>query len=101
MQYSAFNGNVALKAAATSLHLEPAQRNEIDKASWQQSLQVARLVLEKVITDPTKGSISYLAPKVMKIKGYRTPRWAKMFTHTVEIGNHKFYKPVDKVVARL
>lgn len=101
MQYSVFNNNPALKAAAISLHLEPKQRNEIDKANWKQAVQVAQMVLEKTITDPTKGSISYLAPKVMKLKGYKTPKWAKVFTHTVEIGNHKFYKPVDKVVASL
>ena len=101
MQYSAFNDNAALKAAATSLHLEPIQRNSIDKANWLQAVQVATMVLEKSIPDPTKGSVSYLAPKVMKLKGYRTPKWAKVFAHTVEIGNHKFYKPVDKVVASL
>lgn len=95
-QYSIFNDNPALKAAAMSLHLEPRQKNPIDKNSWTQSTEIAELVIRKQITDPTKGATHYLADKVMKIKGYKYPRWSREYQLVAIVDNHKFYKQKER-----
>jgi spore germination cell wall hydrolase CwlJ-like protein len=92
-QYSIFNNNPALKAAATSLHIEPRQKNKIDNESWERSVEVAKLVLAGKVSDPTDGATHYIADKVMKSKGYRYPRWSKQYTQVAEIGGHRFFKP--------
>ncbi len=95
-QYSIFNDNPILQAAAMSLHVEPTQKNVIDKESWKRSLQVAQDVLERRVPDPTNGATHYLAPKVMKSKNYRYPKWSKKFELVNVIDNHKFYKEPRK-----
>jgi spore germination cell wall hydrolase CwlJ-like protein len=100
-QYSVFNDNPALRAAAMSLHLEPKQKNVIDKAGWDQAVKVAQDVMRKQVPDPTEGATHYLADKVMRAKGYVYPRWSKEYKMVVVIDNHKFYKPIDKKVASL
>lgn len=92
-QYSIFNDNAELIAAAKSLDKNPDLKNEIDEESWKTAVEVARLVMNKEVADPTKGSTHYLAPKVMKIKGYKYPKWSKQYTLVAVIDNHKFYKP--------
>jgi spore germination cell wall hydrolase CwlJ-like protein len=92
-QYSIFNGNVELIAAAKSPDKNPDLKNEIDEESWKTAVEVARLVMNKEVTDPTKGSTHYLAPKVMKIKGYKYPKWSVQYKLVAVIDNHKFYKP--------
>ena len=99
-QYSIFNDNPALRLAAMSPTILPAQKNEVDEAGWQESLQVARLVLNGKVIDPTNGSTHYLAPKVMKLKKYKYPKWSKQYTLVTVIDNHRFYKPVDKRAVR-
>lgn len=91
-QYSIFNNNPELVAAAKNLHLPPARKNVIDQRSWEEAQKVAELVIKRRITDPTNGSTHYLAPKLMKSKGYRYPKWSKEYTLVVVIDNHKFYK---------
>ena len=91
-QYSIFNDNPALKAAAMSPHLEPRQKNIIDKASWEQAKHVARMVLTGSISDPTMGSTHYLADKVMRQKGYIYPRWSKEYIQVAVIGGHRLFK---------
>ena len=91
-QYSIFNGNPALRAAAMSPHLEPIQKNEIDKQDWAASMKVAESVLKKEVEDPTKGATHYIAPIVMRQKRYTTPGWTKTFTKMGTIGNHVFFK---------
>lgn len=100
-QYSIFNDNPALRAAAMSMHLEPKQKNVIDKAGWDQAVKVAQDVMRKQVPDPTEGATHYLADKVMKLKGYKYPKWSKEYKMVVMIDNHRFYKPVDKKVASL
>jgi spore germination cell wall hydrolase CwlJ-like protein len=95
-QYSIFNDNIDLRLAAMSPTILPSQKNEIDNAGWQESLKVARLVLSGKVTDPTEGATHYLAPKVMKSKKYKYPKWSKQYTLVAVIDNHRFYKPVDK-----
>jgi spore germination cell wall hydrolase CwlJ-like protein len=92
-QYSIFNNNPALRAAAQSLHLDPMQKNPIDKGSWKKAQHVADIVFRRKVSDPTDGSTHYLAPAVMRIKGYVYPKWSKQYTLTTVIDNHKFYKP--------
>lgn len=99
-QYSIFNNNPALKAAAMSLHLEPKQKNIIDKESWKKALAVAKIVIRKEINDPTNGATHYLAPTVMKLKRYKYPQWSKEYKLLAVIDNHRFYKIVDKQVAK-
>lgn len=92
-QYSIFNGNDELLAAATSLHIEPKQKNPIDQKSWAQALHVAQAVLKKSVVDPTNGATHYIADKVMKIKGYKYPKWAFQYKQVAAIENHRFYVP--------
>ena len=97
-QYSIFNDNPALRAAAMSLHVEPKQKNIIDNASWEKAVRVAEKVMRRQVPDPTKGSTHYLAPAVMASKGYTYPKWSKEYSLVAVIDNHKFYKPLDKSV---
>ena len=92
-QYSIFNDNPALRAAAMSLHIEPEQKNVIDQASWIESIAVARAVLHRAVPDPTGGATHYLADRLMRIKGYRYPRWSKQYIQVASIDRHRFFKP--------
>lgn len=91
-QYSVFNNNHELRAAATSLHLQPKQRNVIDQNSWDQALRVARMVVKKTVKDPTNGATHYIADRVMKSKGYTYPKWSRQYQVVAVIENHKFFK---------
>lgn len=95
-QYSIFNNNPALKAAAMSLHLEPKQKNIIDKESWKKALAVAKIVIRKEINDPVMGSTHYISDNVMKTKGYLYPKWSKEYTQVAIIGEHRFFKEKTK-----
>lgn len=92
-QYSIFNNNPELRAAAQSLILPPKKKNSIDEDSWKSAQDVADIVFRRKVEDPTNGSTHYLAPKVMKAKGYIYPRWSRQYTLVAVIDNHKFYKP--------
>jgi spore germination cell wall hydrolase CwlJ-like protein len=74
-QYSVFNSNAALQLVALSFHLEPKQYNIIDKATWAQSFDIAKMVLQRSIQDPTNGATHYVAPAVMREKNYVYPNW--------------------------
>jgi spore germination cell wall hydrolase CwlJ-like protein len=97
-QYSIFNNNPELRTAAMSLHLEPRQKNIIDKAGWDQAMMIAIDVFQRKIPDPTNGSTHYLAPIVMKAKGYKYPQWSKQYQLVAVIDNHRFYK--EKVISK-
>jgi spore germination cell wall hydrolase CwlJ-like protein len=97
-QYSVFNNNPTLRSIATSLHLIPKQKNDIDKQGWEMAMKVAHQVAHRMVPDPTNGSTFYLADKVMKSKGYRYPKWSKQYKMVAVIDNHKFYKPTEKIV---
>ena len=103
-QYSIFNDNPALKAAAMSPHLEPRQKNIIDKAGWEKAVAVAKAVIRKEVDDPTNGATHYLSPVAMKALGYQYPAWSRLFKKVAMIDNHIFFKDnklVDKQVASL
>jgi len=91
-QYSIFNNNPALQAAALSPHLEPTQKNIIDQESWKQALIVAQKVMRNQADDPTFGATHYLAPKLMVLKKFKYPKWSKQYKMVVMIDGHKFYK---------
>ena len=93
-QFSIFNNNPALRMAAMSLNVEPRQKNVIDVASWQRAVSIARAVYRKEISDPTLGATHYLAPVVMKAKGYIIPKWARKFIFKGKIDNQLFYKEI-------
>jgi spore germination cell wall hydrolase CwlJ-like protein len=95
-QYSIFNNNPALRAAAMSKDLVPITKDPIDQESWQKSVLVASMVMDGTMSDPTNGATAYLAPKIMKLKGYIYPKWSKEYKKVAIIDNHHFYKPVDK-----
>lgn len=92
-QYSIFNNNPELFLAATSLHIEPNQKNPIDQKSWAQAVLIANKVLKKAVNDPTNGATHYIAHKLMKIKGYKYPKWAYQYKQVAVIENHHFYTP--------
>lgn len=91
-QYSVFNDNPKLKAAATNLHILPYYKNSIDQKSWERAVKIARLVMNRSVKDPTNGATHYLAPVLMKAKKYRYPKWSKQYTVVSVIDGHKFYK---------
>lgn len=91
-QYSIFNNNPALRSVATSLHLLPEQKNNIDQKSWEMAVRVAKIVIYGLTPDPTNGATHYIADKVMKVKNYRYPKWSKQYQLMATIQNHKFYK---------
>jgi spore germination cell wall hydrolase CwlJ-like protein len=93
MQYSIFNNNPALRAAAKSPYIEPRQKNTIDNESWARSVDVAQMVLAGKVADPTDGATHYIADQVMRAKGYKYPRWSRQYTQVAEIGGHRFFKP--------
>lgn len=95
-QFSIFNNNPALLAAAKSAIIEPMQKNTIDSASWAESMRVAGLVLGGKTADPTAGATHYIADRVMKLKGYKYPKWSRTFTHVATIGRHRFFKKPDR-----
>jgi spore germination cell wall hydrolase CwlJ-like protein len=98
-QYSIFNNNPALKAAALNKNLVPPLKNAIDKVSWNDANGVAYDVMLGIATDPTNGSTHYIAPNVMKAKRYVYPKWSRQFILVAVIDNHVFYKqPVKKNV---
>jgi spore germination cell wall hydrolase CwlJ-like protein len=91
-QYSIFNDNPTLKAAAMSLNVTPKHKNVVDEAAWPKAMEVARAVLRKAVPDPTKGSTHYLAPEAMAALGYEYPEWSKQYRMVAVIHGHKFYK---------
>lgn len=91
-QYSIFNNNPELRAAAMSPHIEPKQKNIIDQKSWDSAMKVANMVIQRVVKDPTNGATHYLAPMVMKAKNYRYPKWSKQYKLVAVIDGHKFFK---------
>lgn len=91
-QYSIFNDNPSLRAAAMNLDVEPNHKNYVDQQAWPKVVEVARAVFRKKVEDPTYGSTHYLAPVAMEILGYKYPRWAEEYRHVVTIHGHKFFK---------
>lgn len=91
-QYSIFNNNPELVAAAKSEHIQPRQKNQIDQRSWERAMRVATVVMHGLVPDPTNGATHYLAPALMKIKRYKYPKWSKQYTLVSTIDGHKFYK---------
>jgi len=93
MQYSVFNDNPEMIAAARNLHIKPPIKNAVDRESWDKAKKVAEAVLKRKSPDPTDGAVNYLAPAAMKSFGYAYPTWTKTFLPTTVIDNHHFYKP--------
>lgn len=91
-QYSVFNDNPALRAAAMDPHLKPHKSNPIDQKSWNQAVMVARVAMHNLVADPTNGATHYLAPKLMKTKKFKYPKWSRQYTLVKVIDGHKFYK---------
>jgi spore germination cell wall hydrolase CwlJ-like protein len=92
-QYSIFNDNPALRAAAMSLDVEPKHKNYVDQQAWPKAVAVAKAVLQRKVPDPTKGSTHYLAPAAMEALGFTYPKWSEQYTLVTVIAGHKFYKP--------
>lgn len=87
-QYSIFNDNPALRAAALDPNIEPHQKNVIDKQSWKDAMKIAQDVMRDKLEDPTNGSTHYVAFNSLK----RIPKWVHIFSKTISIGNHTFFK---------
>ena len=76
-----------------SLHLEPKQKNIIDKASWQRAVKVANDVLGKKVVDPVNRSTHYVAYKSLT----HIPQWTRSFKKVAVIDNHTFFIQKEKV----
>jgi spore germination cell wall hydrolase CwlJ-like protein len=96
-QYSVFNDNPALVAAAKNPQIEPSRVGMTDTVAWKLAVSVAQKVLRKKVKDPTKGSTHYLAPAAMEALGYEYPQWSREFEMTTVIYSHQFYKQEKKV----
>lgn len=95
-QYSVFNNNPGLRAAAMSHQLEPDQKNLVDRSSWNLAQAVAYDVYTRKVADPTDGATFYVADRVMKAKGYRYPKWTRQYKVVAVIENHRFFKNQPK-----
>jgi N-acetylmuramoyl-L-alanine amidase len=90
-QYSVFNNNDYLRRVAMDVSKEPNQKNDIDKVSWNKAKEIAALVMNRKVQDPTHGSTHYIADKIMKKMHYRYPKWTKEFKQVAVIGDHRFF----------
>lgn len=54
--------------------------------AWEASLEIAERVLRGEEADLTQGALFYHAH-------YVNPSWSEVFKQTVEIGQHRFYRP--------
>ena len=59
--------------------------NKSNNKAWKESLNVALLVLQGIIKDPTKGAMFFHEKRV-------NTGWGRSFTRTALIGNHIFYR---------
>lgn len=91
-QYSIFNDNPSLRAAAMSLKVDPKHKNIVDEWAWEKAKKVAQIVMRRKVPDPTKGSTHYLAPVAMEALGYEYPEWSKQYKLVTVIHGHKFYR---------
>lgn len=91
-QYSIFNDNPSLRAAALSLNVEPKHKNIVDEWAWVKAKEVAQVVMRKKVPDPTKGSTHYLSPVAMEALGFEYPEWSKQYKLAAVIYGHKFYR---------
>ncbi len=87
-QYSIFNDNPELRAAALSPTLPVAKANKLDKKSWDHAVMVAEEVVQKKVADPTNGATHYVAFKSLNT----IPRWVYILEPRGQIGNHTFFK---------
>lgn len=58
-----------------------------NKEAWQESLDLAQLLINRTF-DRSNGSMYYYNPK----KVSATPTWAKKFERVMIVGDHHFYK---------
>lgn len=59
-----------------------------DIRSFEKSVDIASQALYIGVPDLTGGADHFLNKRLLK----RLPRWAKVYEHTVDIGNHSFYR---------
>lgn len=79
----------------------PRPRSTADAAALQMArLLVWRMALKDGYQDPTDGATHFVAPKVLKARGQRMPRWTKVLERTARIGGHHFYRARGLEVAR-
>jgi N-acetylmuramoyl-L-alanine amidase len=95
-QYSIYNDNEPLRAAAMSLTVQPETKNVIDKISWKQAQSLAYAILAGQIKDPTGGATHYFNEGLVHQLGYVIPKWKQEFIWVRQIGDHQFYKPRQK-----
>lgn len=86
-QYTSFSVRPNLVRVATNPEKRPILRNYLEEEAWTESKLVAELVYDDIIPDPTKGATHFLAPKKLKT----LPKWARVYTKTIQIENHTFY----------
>lgn len=79
----------------------PKPKGAVDAAALQTArLLVWRMAQEPTLDDPTLGATHFVAPKVLKARGQRMPRWTRALERTARIGGHHFYKPRELELAR-
>jgi spore germination cell wall hydrolase CwlJ-like protein len=89
-QYSIFNGNSSLRAAAMSLYIEPKHKNIIDEKAWIKAVKIAQDVMHRRVPDPTLGATHYVVYRSLTT----IPAWTQTYKQTAKIGNHTFFKYV-------
>jgi hypothetical protein len=79
----------------------PRPRGTVDAAALQMArLLVWRMAFQDDYVDPTLGATHFVAPKVLKARGQRMPRWTRVLQRTARIGGHHFYRAAEIEVAR-
>jgi spore germination cell wall hydrolase CwlJ-like protein len=85
----AFSWVSELKATRQTIVIE-------DEQSYLEAKKIAQKALYGGLKDITGGADHYLNPKKVK----NLPKWAKEYKKTTKIGQHEFYKAVDKKDAK-
>ncbi|EXJ16991.1 cell wall hydrolase [Imhoffiella purpurea] len=58
-----------------------------NQKAWRKAMEIARRVMDDVVSDPTHGALYYHA-------SYCKPSWSSAYKRTTRIGQHLFYRPV-------
>jgi spore germination cell wall hydrolase CwlJ-like protein len=79
----------------------PRPRSTVDAGALQMArLLVWRMAQDDGFRDPTAGATHFVAPRVLKARGQRMPRWTRAYQRTARIGDHHFFRAPELKVAR-
>ncbi len=82
------SGRIDLHSCQFSWYCDGKSDKPVDQSCWEDALMIAEVMFTYSSVDVTKGALWYHSRKVQ-------PEWSMVYTKTVSIDNHIFYKDVD------